>query len=234
MQDLCMNSCIVHHIPTMINPRSKIAVEGLPYIGISVFFAWITALFDFNVLSLLLAVTAGFILYFFRDPERETPKDPYAVIAPADGRVVAIDEISEESFLNREMTRISIFLSITDCHINRFPVTGKVIATKFIPGRFHKAYLNLASTENERLATLVETEDKEQIVIVQIAGIIARRIVSYLTLGDLLQKGERFGMIKFGSRVDLYLPLRCEVAVGVEDKVRGGETIVGWLKEREI
>ena len=218
----------------MITPRSKIAVEGFAYIAIFGVLAWITALFDFNLLSLFFALSTCFTAYFFRDPERETPKDAYAVIAPADGRVVAIKNVSEENFLNREMICISVFLSITDCHINRFPVTGRVLATKYITGRFHKAYLNLASRENERLATLVETEDKEQIVIVQIAGIIARRIVSYLTLGDLVQRGERFGMIKFGSRVDLYLPLGCEVTVAVEDKVRGGETIIGWLKEREL
>lgn len=218
----------------MITPRSKIAVEGFAYIAIFGVLAWITAFFDFNLLSLFFALSTCFTAYFFRDPERETPKDAYAVIAPADGRVVAIKNVSEENFLNREMICISVFLSITDCHINRFPVTGRVLATKYIPGRFHKAYLNLASRENERLATLVETEDKEQIVIVQIAGIIARRIVSYLTLGDLVQRGERFGMIKFGSRVDLYLPLGCEVTVAVEDKVRGGETIIGWLKEREL
>ncbi|MGH7806880.1 MAG: phosphatidylserine decarboxylase family protein [Thermodesulfobacteriota bacterium] len=218
----------------MITPRSKIAVEGFAYIAIFGVLAWITAFFDFNLLSLFFALSTCFTAYFFRDPERETPKDAYAVIAPADGRVVAIKNVSEENFLNREMICISVFLSITDCHINRFPVTGRVLATKYIPGRFHKAYLNLASRENERLATLVETEDKEQIVIVQIAGIIARTIVSYLTLGDLVQRGERFGMIKFGSRVDLYLPLGCEVTVAVEDKVRGGETIIGWLKEREL
>ena len=218
----------------MITPRSKIAVEGFAYIAIFGVLAWITAFFDFNLLSLFFALSTCFTAYFFRDPERETPKDAYAVIAPADGRVVAIKNVSEENFLNREMICISVFLSITDCHINRFPVTGRVLATKYITGRFHKAYLNLASRENERLATLVETEDKEQIVIVQIAGIIARTIVSYLTLGDLVQRGERFGMIKFGSRVDLYLPLGCEVTVAVEDKVRGGETIIGWLKEREL
>lgn len=236
MQDLYMHreSWVVRHIPTMTNPRSKIAVEGFTYLAICGVLAWITALLDLNLLSLFFALSVCFILYFFRDPERETPKDHHAVIAPADGRVVAINNVSEESFLNSEMIRISIFLSITDCHINRFPVTGKVVATKYIPGGFHKAYLNLASRENERLATLVEAEDKEQIVIVQIAGIIARRIVSYLKLGDLLQKGERFGMIKFGSRVDLYLPLRSKVTARVGDRVRGGETILGWLKEKEI
>ncbi len=217
----------------MIKPRSMIAVEGLPYVGFFALIAWITAFFDYTVVSVLFGATAFFIIYFFRDPDRKTPEDNYAVIAPADGKVVAVEKNIEESFLDREMVRVSIFLSITDCHINRFPITGRVSATKYIPGRFHKAYLDLASSENERLATLVETEDKDQIVIVQIAGIIARRIVSYLSLGDWLQKGDRFGMIKFGSRVDIYLPIRCEVSVKVGDKTRGGETIIGWLREKE-
>jgi phosphatidylserine decarboxylase len=214
----------------MKNPRSKISVEGLPYVGIFGLLAWVTALFGFTTLSVILAIVTCFILYFFRDPERIAPQDPYAVVSPADGRVVGVENSVEENFLDHEMKRVSIFLSITDCHINRFPVSGKVIGTKYIHGRFHIADTRRASAQNERLATLIETEDGDQIVIVQVAGFIARRIVSYISVGDFLQKGERFGMIKFGSRVDIYLPLRCEVLVNVGDKVRGAETIIGWLK----
>jgi phosphatidylserine decarboxylase len=213
--------------------KGKIALEGLPYIGVLGLIAWITALLGFTILSLIFGALALFTLYFFRDPERETPKEPYAVIAPADGRVIEVERSLEGDFLNREMMRIGIFLSVTDCHINRFPVTGRVIGTRYIPGGFKKAYLESASKENERLATLVETEDKDEIVIVQVAGFIARRIVSYVSPGDVVERGERFGMIKFGSRVDLYLPLRCEVTAAVGDRVRGGETIIGWLKEKE-
>jgi phosphatidylserine decarboxylase len=215
----------------MTNPRSKIAVEGLPYIGIFGLLAWATALFGFTLLSIILAIVTCFILYFFRDPERITPQDPYAVISPADGKVVEVENSLEEIFLNREMKRVGIFLSISDCHINRFPVTGRVIGTKYIPGNFSIADTRRASTQNERLATLIETDDKEQIVVVQVAGFIARRIVSYISVGDSLQKGERFGMIKFGSRVDIYLPLSYVVSVNVGDKVRGAETIIAWLKE---
>jgi phosphatidylserine decarboxylase len=214
----------------MTNPRSKIAVEGLPIVGIFGLLAWVTALFGLNPLSIVLAVITLFILYFFRDPERIPPQDSSAVISPADGRVVEIENTVEEDFLNLEMKRVGIFLSITDCHINRFPVTGKVIATKYIPGKFYIADSKLASNHNERLATLIETADKEQIVVVQVAGLIARRIVSYIKAGDSLTKGERFGMIKFGSRVNIYLPLRCEVQIAVGDKVKGAETIIGWFK----
>jgi len=214
----------------MTNPRSIIAVEGLPYVGIAGLLAWVTALFGFPILSIFLAVVTCFVLYFFRDPERVTPQDPYAVISPADGRIVEVENSLEENFLNREMKRVGIFLSITDCHINRFPVAGRVISTKYTPGNFYIADARRASTQNERLATLIETEDKEQIVVVQVAGFIARRIVSYISIGDSLQKGERFGMIKFGSRVDIYLPLGCDVSVKVGDKVKGAETIIGWLR----
>jgi phosphatidylserine decarboxylase len=217
----------------MTKPRSKIAVEGFTMIAVLGVFAWVTALLGLSFLSLILAVATFFTAYFFRDPERETPMDPNAVIAPADGKVVEIGKAFEDNFLNQEMMRIGIFLSITDCHINRFPVTGKVISTKYTPGQFNKAYSSAASKENERLATLIETEEKEQMVIVQIAGFIARRIVSYLKVGDSVEKGERFGMIKFGSRVDLYIPTRCEITAVLGDKVRGGETIIGWLKGGE-
>ncbi|MCI0454091.1 MAG: phosphatidylserine decarboxylase family protein [Candidatus Dadabacteria bacterium] len=214
----------------MKKPKSKITVEGFTYIGITGLLAWLTALFGFETLSIILAVITIFIIYFFRDPERIPPQEQYAMVSPADGKVVDIDNALEENFLDREMKRIGIFLSITDCHVNRFPVTGRVLNTKHTPGKFFIADLKRSSKENERLATLIETDDKQEIVIVQVAGFIARRIVSYVSVGDLLQKGDRFGMIKFGSRVDIYIPLTCEVLISVGDKVRGGETILGWLK----
>lgn len=216
----------------MKTPRAKVAVEGLPYIGLFGFLAWVTAFLGFKLLSVLLGIVTLFFAYFFRDPDREIPKDPFAVVSPADGKVVDIEKAIEREFLNQEMRKIGIFLSITDCHVNRFPVSGRVVGTKYIPGRFFKAYLHRASSENERFATLIELEGgRGQIVVVQVAGFIARRIVSYLSLGDFVEKGERFGMIKFGSRVDLYLPVGCEIAVSVGDRVKGGETIVGWLRQ---
>lgn len=214
----------------MEKPTKKIAVEGFTYIGIAGLLAWLTALFGLETLSIILAVLTIFIIYFFRDPERKIPQDQYAVVSPADGKVIDIDNALEENFLNREMKRIGIFLSITDCHVNRFPVTGRVLNTKHTTGKFFIADLKRSSSENEKLATLIETDDKQEVVIVQVAGLIARRIVSYLSVGDQLQKGDRFGMIKFGSRVDIYIPLTCEVLISNGDKVRGGETILGWLK----
>lgn len=224
----------------MVHKRSEIAVEGFPYIGLSALLAWVTALSGFTALSLILAVVTGFIIYFFRDPERKIPADAGTVVSPADGTVVDIGNAYEKDFLNVETKKISISLAITDCHINRVPVSGKVEGSKYtvgkfhianLPGKFYTEKLRRASDENERLATLIQTDNGEQVVIVQVAGFVARRIVSYLKPGDIVQRGERFGMIKFGSRMDVYLPLRCDVQAAVGDKVKGGETIIGWLRE---
>lgn len=213
--------------------KVRIASEGVVYIAVIGILCWIAALFGFVTLSVTLFVVTVLIAYFFRDPDRSTPQDLHAVVAPADGRVIDVSHVYEETFLGKEMKRIGIFLSITDCHVNRSPVNGIVSATKYFKGRFSLAYSKAASSQNERLSTLIQSEEKENIVLVQIAGFLARRIVSYLAVGDQISRGERFGMIKFGSRVDTYLPLNCEVTCNVGDFVRGGETIIGWLKEVE-
>lgn len=213
--------------------RVKIASEGLAYVAVFGILCWITALFGFVIISVAFFVMTVLVAYFFRDPDRSTPQDPHALVAPADGRIVEVSPAFEETFLGKEMKRIGIFLSLTDCHINRSPVNGIVLGTKYIKGKFSFAYSKAASLQNERLSMLIQPEEKEKIVLVQIAGFLARRIVSYLAIGDQIRRGERFGMIKFGSRVDTYVPLNCEVTCDVGDFVRGGETIIGWLKEAE-
>ncbi len=213
--------------------KAKIASEGLIYIGVLALVAWITALFGFVIISIVLALLTLLVIYFFRDPDRITPRDEYAVVAPADGRIVGISNAIEEQFLDKEMIRVSTFLSLWDVHVNRFPLAGTVKGTKYIKGKFGLAYKDRASRENERLSTIIETSGKEKVIVSQIAGILARRIVSYLKIGDNLKRGERFGIIMLGSRVDLFLPLNCEVTADVGDYVKGGETIVGWLREKE-
>jgi phosphatidylserine decarboxylase len=213
--------------------RVKIASEGLVYIAVFGILCWITGLFGLVIISVIFFVITLFIAYFFRDPDRFIPQDPHALVAPADGRIVEVSSAFEETFLGKEMKRIGIFLSITDCHINRSPLNGIVLGTKYIKGKFSLAYSKTASCQNERLSTLIQSEEKENVVLVQIAGFLARRIISYLAIGSQIRRGERFGMIKFGSRVDIYLPLNCEVTCNVGDFVRGGETIIGWLKEGE-
>jgi phosphatidylserine decarboxylase len=213
--------------------KVKVASEGLVYIAVLGILCWITALFGFVITSVVFFAITVLIAYFFRDPDRHTPQDPHALVAPADGRIVDVSSAYEETFLGKEMKRIGIFLSITDCHINRSPLNGVVVGAKYTKGKFSLAYSESASSQNERLSTLIESEEKENIVLVQIAGFLARRIISYLAVGNQIRRGERFGMIKFGSRVDIYLPLNCEVVINVGDFVRGGETIIGWLKEGE-
>jgi len=213
-------------------PRSSVAVEGLPFVGSFLFLAWVAAFLSLKFVSVVFIAFALFTLYFFRDPERKTPTDSdTAVISPADGRIIEVENDTEETFLDRkEIRRVSIFMSPLSCHVNRSPVTGKVVALKYTPGRFIAANLKSASRSNERLAMLMETEAGEKITVAQVAGFIARRIVSYVEIGDKLNRGERFGMIRFGSRADLYLPLRTEVIVKKGDSVKSGETIIGYLK----
>lgn len=222
----------------MKKKRSPIASEGFPYIGILAFLAWAAAMFGFTTISFVFVVLTVLTLFFFRDPEREVPTDPDSVVSPADGRVIMIEEAYEKDLLGEPATRISISLALYDCHINRMPVGGKVTGTKYTPGSFNIAHMpgwlfsegmKRKSDDNERFATLVETGEGKKVVVTQIAGFLARRIVSYVDLDMKFQKGERYGMIKFGSRVDIYLPEDCIIVVKEGEKVRAGESILAWL-----
>lgn len=222
----------------MERKRSPIATEGFTYLGILAILAWAAAIFNFTILSVVFAVLAVITLFFFRDPEREVPDDPDSIVSPADGSVVMVEEIYERDFLGAPMTRISISLALYDCHINRMPVRGKVVGTKYSPGSFNIAHMpdwlfsdgmKRKSDDNERLSTLIETPEGEKIVVSQIAGFLARRIISYADIDMKFQKGERYGMIKFGSRVDVYLPEGCIIEVSGGNRVKAGESIIAWL-----
>jgi phosphatidylserine decarboxylase len=167
-----------------------------------------------------------FSLYFFRDPERTIRILPGQIVAPADGKVVAIDEVQEKEFMGARCKRISIFLSIFDVHINRAPVGGRVEMIKYTPGRFALANTLEASAMNENNLIGIDG-DNVRVVVRQIAGAVARRIICYCKPSQLLQSGERIGMIRFGSRTELYLPLNCEVLVSVCQRVKGGISLVG-------
>ena len=160
---------------------------------------------------------------FFRDPERQVPLMPGAIVSPADGRIM---EVAEEA----GGLRISIFLSVLDVHINRAPYEGRVSAVTYTPGRFLAAYRREASVVNEANSITIEHRDRV-FVVKQIAGVLARRIVCRVQPGSVLEKGQRYGLIRFGSRTDLVLPPEVEVVVGVGDSVRGGETVLAFLKE---
>jgi len=174
------------------------------------------------VLPLLLGV--GFCLYFFRDPERQPPPDDHLVVSPADGRVLEVREEREEQFLHQPATRISIFMSPLDVHVNRSPVAGTIELVRHTAGRFRAAFADKASLDNERNAVLLTTPGG-RFLVVQIAGALARRIICNRRPGDRLARGERFGMIMFGSRVDLFLPPAARPMVARGDRVRAGHTV---------
>jgi phosphatidylserine decarboxylase len=167
-----------------------------------------------------------FILYFFRDPERTAPDDPAAVVSPADGRIV---EVLDEPLDGVAGSRISIFLSVWDVHVNRAPVAGTILAVDYRPGRFHGALFARASTENEMNVIRMATP-RGEMVFKQIAGWIARRVMCWKSPGDTVRAGERIGMIRFGSRVDVWLPREAAVTVRRGDKVRGGSSVLAQWK----
>jgi phosphatidylserine decarboxylase len=169
---------------------------------------------------------AGFFAYFFRDPARPVPQETGLVISPADGKVVVLDEVREEKFLGRPARRVGIFMNVFDVHVNRAPVAGTVVTSTHQPGRCQAAFCQAVDQVNEQQATLLEGAEGQRLLVVQIAGLLARRIISYVEPGQKLERGERLGMICFGSRVDLYLPPEAEILVKVGDRVQAGSSIV--------
>jgi len=169
------------------------------------------------------------LVAFFRDPERQPPEGDHLVLAPADGRVTDLETVVEEDFLGGEAVRVGIFMSLFDMHVNRAPVSGKVVFRDHRPGRFHNAMLPAASRENECLLLGVEREDGSRVLVKQVAGFVARRIVCVPEVGDYVRRGERFGMVKFGSRLEVYVPtsLGFRASVRVGERVRAGESVVG-------
>jgi len=184
---------------------------------------WITT--TVLVLSLVFYVL---IIQFFRNPSRFTPIDENHVIAPADGKVVVIEDVEEPEFFKGKRKQLSIFMSPLNVHVNRYPIAGKVVYQKYYPGKYLVAWHPKSSTENERTSVVVENA-KTQILFRQIAGALARRIVCYAKEGDSAKQGAEYGFIKFGSRIDLYLPVDCKVNVNLGQKTKGGETILAYL-----
>jgi phosphatidylserine decarboxylase len=205
-----------------------IAKEGLPFLIVSALLTLGVAVLGWTVPAILGGLLTLFIAFFFRNPRREIPDLGNIILSPADGKVVHVGEVREERLLKDTACRISIFMSPLNVHINRSPATGKVLDSRYHPGRFLVASKDKASLDNEQNALLLETEDKSRILVVQIAGFIARRIVCYVKAGDHLKMGQTFGLIRFGSRVDLYLPANAKPTVRVGQRVKGGESIVGY------
>lgn len=211
-------------------PRPRqlpIAREGLPFLGIAAGAAALAWLTGANLIAGALLGCALFIAFFFRNPERRVPEGAGLVVAPADGRVIAVREGEAMPLGGRPATRVSIFMSVLNVHINRSPVAGRVREVAYRAGRFFVASRERASELNEQNALLIDEAGGRTIVVVQIAGYVARRIVCYLRPDDAAERGERLGLIRFGSRVDLYLPPETAIAVAEGDRVRAGETIIG-------
>src|SRR5262252_4173457 len=171
--------------------------------------------------GILLLLLAAFVAFFFRNPRREIPPDPRVIVSPADGKVVKIERVGN-------VTRLSIFLSIFDVHVNRSPMAGRIEAIDYKRGKFKAAFNHEASVENER-NTIMVSQGNIKLVFTQIAGIVARRIVCWKRIGDFVEKGELVGLIRFGSRVDVLFPAGTEVTVQVGDRVRGGSSPIGVI-----
>jgi len=216
-------------------PNIRVRREGGPFILI---FA-IIALVLFNIaqwLGWLGLILTAWCVYFFRDPDRVTPSDPELVISPADGVIQAVVEAPpplELGMEERPLKRVSVFMNVFDCHVNRSPVDGTVVAFAYRPGRFINASLDKASEENERRAMRLRTPDGQELAVVQIAGLVARRIVCWAFDGQKLATGERYGMIRFGSRVDVYLPDDSRVVVIPGQRAVAGETVIAELHSTE-
>ena len=182
-----------------------------------------------NLIKLLTFTSIVFsilILQFFRNPKRVTPVNSNQVIAPADGKIVVLEETVEHEYFNDKRIQVSIFMSPINVHVNRYPISGEVKFTKYHPGKFLVAWHPKSSTENERTTIVVESEKTGPILLRQIAGAVAKRIVLYAKKGEQCSQGHDMGFIKFGSRVDLFLPLDAKINIKINDTVKGGQTII--------
>jgi len=209
-----------HHIP--------VAREGYPFIGLFSFLALIAALLEAGFPTFVLSGLAVFCLYFFRDPDRVLPQGEDVIVCPADGRVIQVDKEFDDRFLNEQVYKVSIFMSLFDVHMNRLPFAGKITKISYFPGKFYSANTTKGGLENEKCALIVETERRGSYAVIQVAGLLARRIVCWAEPGDEIVRGRRYGLIRFGSRVDILLPQGVQVEVAVGQRVRAGETVLGY------
>ena len=208
-------------------PYPIIAREGWPFLAAAIAAAalasWLVGWW-----SAPLWLVALFVLQFFRDPARRVPGDARTVVSPADGRVVAVER-ARDPYLDRNAIKVSVFMNVFNVHSNRSPVDGKVQKRWYNPGRFVNAALDKASEENERNALWLKTGGGADVICVQVAGLIARRILCYVREGDSLARGQRFGFIRFGSRVDIYMPENAKLAAALGDKVYASSTVIATL-----
>lgn len=211
----------------MRNNNQPIAVEGYPFIALFAFITVVFALLEWSFLAIVFLALTLFTVYFFRNPDRTVPQGEDLVISPADGKVVFVDLVQEDRFLNDQVLKISVFMSVFNVHVNRVPCSGNVVDQFYNKGQFVNAALDKASIENEQGGMVIETAGGQKLLVVQIAGLIARRIVTYPVVGDLIERGQRYGLIRFGSRVDVYLPKDTVTDIKLGDRCVAGETVIG-------
>jgi phosphatidylserine decarboxylase len=208
-------------------PHPIIAREGWPFLAIALILA-VGATVWCAAWSIPLWIIFVFVLQFFRDPAREIPQQGGAVLSACDGRVIKVER-TQDPYAQREAILISVFMNVFNVHSNRSPMDGTIEKVQYFPGKFVNADLDKASTENERNAIVLKTAEGQVVTFVQVAGLIARRILCYVKVGDALARGQRYGFIRFGSRVDVYLPLTANVKVSIGDKVSATTTILAQL-----
>ena len=218
---------------TRTEPPGKTAFPihraGYPLIFGSAFVTIILALLGLTALTLMGLIATIFTCAFFRDPDRVIPDRPEAVVSPADGKIIFVGKVADSPYELGDTLKISIFMSVFNVHVNRIPFTGRIKDIQYYPGKFFSANLDKASKKNEHNAVLLETELGKDICFVQVAGLIARRILCYISPQDQVLRGQRFGIICFGSRLDVYLPVDADVDVNVGDMVQAGTSVLGKL-----
>jgi len=211
----------------VVESQPLIAREGWPHVAIALAAALLATAF-LGGWSLLFWALAAFVIQFFRDPPRQAPLEPGIAVSPADGRVLLVQK-ARDPYLQRDALKVSVFMNVINVHSNRSPVEGIVKERWYHGGKFLNASLDKSSDENERTALWIRTDDGIDLTCVQVAGFVARRILCYANVGDRLARGQRYGFIRFGSRVDLYLPIGTAPRVSVGDKVTAGETVFAEL-----
>jgi phosphatidylserine decarboxylase len=207
-----------------------VAQPGLKFIFITILVTGVFFYFTTGILAWICLGITFFVCWFFRDPERIPPQEENCLISPADGKVIRIENHDTCEYLSGPCIKVSIFMNVFNVHVNRVPFDGVVQKVIYNPGKFVNASFDKASLHNERNGLVIKTADSKTFAVVQIAGLIARRIVNHAQEGDILKKGERYGMIQFGSRLDLYLPREFDVAVNVGKKAKAGSTIIGYMR----
>lgn len=207
----------------------SIIKEGFYFAGVALLIALFLGVLIHPYAAILPAVIACYCIYFFRNPNRIIPQDPNLIVSPADGTVQDVVDVESDEFIKSPCRKVIIFLSVFDVHVNRSPIAGEIKIQKYVCGRFRPAYKDSVGFENERHLIGIENE-KLRVTVTQIAGILARRIVSWVTLDDKLEKGELYGLIRFGSCTEIVVPDSVEILVKKGDKVRGGESIIGKMR----